>query len=162
MNSFPKADVLAACAKFGPQLQVDSQLDGVKVMAAIAGNESSYGYNCGPRHEPAYDVGGTYANGALQKGLLQEFGSAAACSYGPWQMMFDNFVGFTPAQLLTDLDACAMSFVRFFNSYVIRTRRAVTLDEIAQVWNSGHISATPSPAVQRYMQQLQKNYEEQA
>lgn len=159
MSSFLKSNVLEACKTYGPQLHVAEGLDGVKVMAAIASNESSYGANCGPRHEPAYDRGGSLSTGKLQASLLDEFGSAAASSYGPWQMMFINFTGYTPSQLLTDLDACASEFVRFFNSYVIETRKAESLDDIGQVWNDGHVSLVPSPGVLVYCKNLQTAYD---
>lgn len=159
MSSFLKSDVLSACQKYGPQLHVGPGIDGVKVMAAISFNESSCGANCGPRHEPAYDKGGSLSTGKLQTTLLEEFGSAAAYSYGPWQMMFINFIGYTPTQLLTDLDGCADQFVKFFNSYVISTRKAETLDDMGQIWNSGHLSLVPSPGVLTYCKNLQTAYD---
>lgn len=159
MSNFSKSDVISACQKYGPQLHVEAALDGVKVMMALSSNESSYGANCGPRHEPAYDIGGSLSTGKLQQSLLAEFGSAAAMSYGPWQMMFINFMGYNPDQLLTDLDACASQLVKFFNSYVIGTRKAESLDDIGQVWNSGHISLTPSSGVLLYCKHLQTAYD---
>lgn len=157
MSNFAKADVLAACDTYGRLLDVDPTLDGRGVMAAIASNESSLGANCGPRHEPAYDRGGSLAGGKAQMLLLAKFGSAAACSYGPWQMMFDNFSVEDPAVLQTDLDVCAREFVSFFNRYVIQTRHAVSLADIGETWNLGHIG--PDPA---YVAKLQAAYEQWA
>lgn len=154
MANFAKADVLAACDIYGRQLQVDFTLDGRGVMAALSSNESSIGADCGPRHEPAYDVGGHLASGKGQALLLQKFGHAAACSYGPWQMMFDNFETEDPGVLQTDLDVCAEEFVSWFNRYVIGIRRAVTLADIGEVWNLGHIA--PDPA---YVAKLEAAYE---
>lgn len=166
MNSFPKADVLAACAQYGPQLNLvttagadGTPLDGIRLMIAISFNESTFGANCGPRHEPAYDNGGSYATGG-QIALLSTYGSAAACSYGPWQMMFGNFVNATPTQLLTSLDACAQQFVRFFNSYVIHGHHAASISDIGQIWNGGHVSANPSPGVMAYCTKLQTAYDQ--
>jgi len=157
-SSFLTADVLAACTQYGPQLHVPAPLDGVMTMRAIASNESSIGANCGPRHEPAYDVGGTYGNGPIMKPLLAAYGSAAASSYGPWQMMFCNYSGaYSPAELLTDLQANAVEFVRFFNNTV--ARRVTSLSDIGQVWNSGHVSANPSPGVATYVSRLQAAYD---
>lgn len=159
-SSFDRSAVLAACKQYGTQLNVDPSLDGPRLMWAIAGNESSYGVNCGPRHEPAYDVGGSiYKNNTTQQKLVDDFGAPAACSYGPWQMMFINFAGSNPGQLLSDLDRCAREFVRFFNVYVVGLRKAVTLSDVGQVWNAGHVSDTPSPGVLRYVQSLQHNYD---
>lgn len=152
-SSFPKADVLAACAEYGPQLKVPAGLDPVKVMIAIASNESSLGADCGPRYEPAYDTGGVYSGGDMV-GLLALYGRAAACSYGPWQMMYVNFTAYTPDELLTDLQACAVEYVRFLNSYVIGTKRATTLAEIGEVWNLGHIAPDP-----QYVSKLQAAYD---
>ena len=119
MNSFSKADVLASCQKFGPTLKVPAGLDGVRVMAALASNESSIGTNCGPRHEPAYDVGGSvFASSPAQRALVEKYGRDGASSFGPWQTMLINCPGFTPAELETNLDDCARSFVSHFNTYV--------------------------------------------
>lgn len=159
MSNFLKSDVMAACEKYGPSLLVNSDLDGKRVMAAISSNESSFGANCGPRHELSYDVGGIYAKSKLQIALLSEYGEDAAKSYGPWQMMFINFVGYTPHQLLIDLDICASQFVKFFNSYVIGAKKAENLDDIGQVWNAGHISIVPSSGVLLYCKNLQTAYD---
>lgn len=160
MASFSCKDVLEKCQKYGPNLHVPAPLEGPRVMWAIAGNESSFGANCGPRHESSYDTGGsTWERSDLQKSLVLKYGSDAACSFGPWQMMYINFSGAdTPTQLTTDLDALAVEFVRFFNKFVIQIRHAETLQEIGMVWNSGHISEEPSPVVAAYCTKLQNNY----
>jgi hypothetical protein len=158
MDSFPQDEVLAACATYGPKLNVPDGLDAVKVMIAVASNESSLGANCGPRHEPAYDVGGSLAGGA-QAGLLAEYGRAAACSYGPWQMMFANFQSRDVSGLSTDLDLLSQEFVRFFNAYVIAGRKATTLEQIGQVWNGGHVMTNPGSGVVAYCRELQAAYD---
>ena len=160
MITFPRIDVLAACAKYGQMLQLDPSLSGPVVMAAISSNESSIGANCGPRHEPVYDVGGGVYNGnADQRGLVDQFGAEAAMSYGPWQLMFINCSGWTPTELNSDLDANAKAFVAFFNHYVIGTRHAKTLSEIGQVWNGGHIfTGNILSGVQAYVDKLQSAY----
>lgn len=158
--NFTKEEVIEISKKYGPSLLVDSALDGTRVMLALSSNESSYGTNCEPRREPAYDTGGKiYLNNAQQKKLVDEFGSPAACSYGPWQMMFINFNTGTPGLLLADLDLLASEFVRFFNSYVIKTREAKTLQDIGQVWNLGHITKTPPSGVVLYCKNLQVAYD---
>lgn len=160
MNSFDRDRVFAVCRHYGPELNVGPDLDAIRVALAIASNESSVGANCGPRHEPGYDVDGAiWRNSALQQKLVTEFGPAAACSYGPWQMMFINFEhGISPSDLLSDLDLCARNFVKFFNGYVIATRKAVSLGDIGQVWNAGHVRAIPSPDVERYCEHLATAY----
>lgn len=157
---FARDLVIASCRHYGPELKVEAPLNGARVALAIASNESSVGANCGPRHEPSYDTDGAiYKASALQRELVQSYGPAAACSYGPWQMMFVNIDrGVSPGDLLTDLDLCARNFVRFFNSYVIDVRRAVSLTDIGQVWNGGHKTPTPSPAVEAYCAHLAAAY----
>lgn len=160
MNSFNTEDVVAACREYGPMLKMPAGLDAARVMLAIAavesgGDDPNYaGHDCGPRHEPAYDVGGSiYRKSTLVQNLVKEFGSAAASSYGPWQCMYDNCLGHTPQELIASLDLCAQVFVTQFNSYVEGTRHASTLDEIGQVWNLGHVA--PDPV---YTAKLEKAY----
>jgi hypothetical protein len=155
--SYPAVAILALCRKYGPELHVPPGLDGAAVMFAIAQNESSGGADCVPRHEPAYDRGGTYDEGE-QHELLLQYGRAAACSYGPWQVMAVNAAPLTPLDLATDADAGARAFVQFFNQYVIREHNARSLSEIAQIYNAGHVSKTPSPGVTRYVQDLRAAY----
>src|SRR6185503_13131681 len=158
--NFSKEQILEACRTYGPSLLVVSGISGPRVMAALASNESSYGLNCGPRHEPAYDVNGAiYKSNPLQRNLVKEFGSAAACSYGPWQMMYINFKGALPSELQNDLTLLAQEFVHWFNTYVIKIRHAETVEQIGQVWNLGHITKEPQPGVLRYTQDLQKAYD---
>jgi len=141
-------------------LHIPAGLDGRKVMAALASNESSTGANCGPRHEPAYDKGGSLATGAQQAAALAAYGSDAACSYGPWQMMFVNFPrGTTPDELTSEIDVCAQGFVQFFNAYVMGARKAETLKDIGQIWNFGHKTDTPPVGVVRYCNDLQAAYD---
>lgn len=159
MNSFPKIDVLAACAKYGPLLKVPTGLDGERVMAALASNESSTGNDCGPRHEPAYDVGGSvWASSPAQRSLVAQYGRLGASSFGPWQTMLINCPGFTPAELETSLDDCARSFVSHFNSYVAHFEPK-NLMEIGQIWNLGHKTANPPSGVIKYCADLQKAYD---
>ncbi len=158
MNRFPKADVLAACAKYGPSLKVPAGLDGVRVMAALASNESSYGANCGPRHEPAYDVGGGVWHGsAAQKALVTEYGAEGASSYGPWQLMLINCPGRSPHDLIFSLVSCAESFVAFFNSYVAHWGPE-NLADVGQIFNGGHKTNNPAPGVARYCADLEAAY----
>ena len=155
MISFPKSDVLAACAQYGVSLNVPNGIDGPRCMAAIASNESSLGANCGPRQEPAYSDGGRYANADL----LGRYGTAAASSHGPWQMMFDNFTPEAQEAIgngTADVSLFAQEFVRFFNAYVIRARHAQTLEQIGQVWNMGHIGK--AGADPEYVNKLQVAY----
>ena len=99
MTNFTQQEIAAQCRISGPQLiGLPAGIDGAQLLWAISGNESSFGANCTPRHEPAYDVGGRYGSNAVMVPLLTEWGSAAACSYGPLQLMFCNApAGATPS-----------------------------------------------------------------
>lgn len=165
MNSFPKIEVLAACAKYGPVLKVPTGLDGERVMVAIAANESGggdvnfVGHDCGPRHEPSYDVGGQWwASSPAQRSLVAQYSRLGASSFGPWQTMLINCPGFTPAELETSLDDCARSFISHFNSYV-HQYAPNDIREIGMIWNGGHIMRTPSIGILRYCSDLQKAYD---
>jgi hypothetical protein len=133
-------------------------------MLAIAAVESGggdpreAGHNCGPRLEPAYDVnGGFWSRSQIQQHLVATWGSLAASSFGPWQMMFCNFSeGMTPEIAQMDLDRLAQEFVRQFNQFA-RRWQFTTLDQIGQVWNEGH--EAPDPA---YTDKLEAAYTDTA
>ncbi len=103
---------------------------------AIGGVESTWGRNNVPRHEKAYHRGGVYFNRALDR----RFGCAAHCSYGPWQIMFENVwrissKSIKPQEMNDTLTALVVS-VEWLNQRVIG-RGAVTVVDIADAWNSG-------------------------
>ena len=132
-------------------------VDSAQMWWAIAGNESSFGHDCTPRHEPAFDVGGVYGNGEVMKPLLAKWGRAAACSYGPWQIMFCNttimdFVDFD------DLSKTAKASVVYLN-LLNRKFRMQTLAQVGECWNGGHPMVNPSVAVAGYVQRLTANYQ---
>lgn len=158
ISSFKKSDVLAACQRYGPQLRVPPGVDPVKLMTAIASNESNLGEDCGPRYEKSYDIGGrNYLASKAQQLLVARFGRPACCSYGPWQMMFDNFMTEDPWVLETQLMVNAQEFVRFYNTYVAGHWKPVNLEQIGDVWNLGHIG--PDTA---YTNKLAVAYEQAA
>lgn len=151
------AAVVALCKKYGPRLALPPGgiLEPVALMCAIAENESTMGANTRPRHEPAYDRGGRYDR-AEQAVLLDRYGSKAAYSYGPWQTLPCNALAYSPDELDTDPDAAAQAFVHDMNHRVLP--HAVTLGEMAQVYNAGEIKARPALGVVRYAKDLQANY----
>lgn len=77
-----------ACEREGAALALPAGVNGAAVLQALAEVESSYGANAVPKHEPAYDRGGRYFSPTLARG----WGSWAACSYGPFQVMFPVFL----------------------------------------------------------------------
>jgi hypothetical protein len=144
--------------KYGPLLRLPASIDGTQLMAAVAQNESTMGADRGPRHEAVYDEGGMYASNTTQASLLKRYGRAAACSYGPWQVMFVNCPGYTPTELETNADSRARAFVAHFNSYV-HGKNPASIEQIGQIYNGGHITSTPSAGVQRYCRDLQHSYD---
>ena len=60
-----------------------SSISGVQLLWALAGNESSFGADCSPRHEPAFDVGGAYGppKNAQMSDLIREYPPVPLTSY---------------------------------------------------------------------------------
>lgn len=157
--NFTRQQVGAACIKYGAQVApLAPSLSGNKLLWSLSLNESSGGENCGPRHEPAFDVGGALATGGNMPELLEEFGSAAACSYGPWQIMFPNAPEGSKPSDFDDIDTAAQYSVAFLNSQ-LRRFKPLTLTSIGQIWNAGHPLNTMSAGVASYVAQLARNYE---
>lgn len=152
--NFTRQQIADACRAYGAQLtDLPDGVDGAQLLWALAGNESSFGANCTPRYEPAYDVGGRYADAAL----LARFGRAAACSYGPWQIMFGNCpTNFIPSDM-EDLDKAAVATILFLNRQLNRFRPS-TLRSIGAIWNGGNPSALQRHEVQVYADRLERNY----
>ena len=155
--TWPRVAVLLACQEYAPLIIPIAGIDPAWLLVAIAKNESSLGDDCGPRHESAWDVGGTYAADPVQAGLLRLYGSAAACSYGPWQIMLYNAPGYTPDELNAQLPMVARATIAFLNKQIARWSLA-SIEAIGQVWNGGHPGVS-SPGVAAYCKELQKNYE---
>lgn len=154
-----REEVAAQCRKFGAEVQPLPQgIAGYQLLWALSGVESSFGSNVKPRHEPAYDVGGEYAGNAPCPELLAKYGRAAACSYGPWQVLLVNAPDFTPAELAEPGNA-AQASVTYLNS-LLRRFKPQTLAEIGSCWNAGHIQKPLSVGVARYANDLTKFYAE--
>jgi hypothetical protein len=152
------ATVLSLAKQYGPKLALPARsvLNGVAVMCAFAENESSFGANCKPRYEQAYDVGGRYAANPEQAALLEKYGRAAAFSYGPWQILPCNAPGIAPADLDEQPELCAVAFVHDMNRRVLP--HANSLGQMGQIYNGGHVSAAPLAGVMRYVASLQGYY----
>lgn len=156
---FTQAQVAEQCTTYGPQLApLPAGVDGIKLLWAMSGNESSFGSNTTPRHEPAFDVGGLYAASAPMPELLAKYGSAAACSYGPWQILLANAPDFAPDDF-SDVAKAAQATTAFLNS-LLRRFRPSTLAQIGYCWNAGHIPtpAEVSAGVAQYAAELASNY----
>lgn len=158
--SFTREQVAEQCRSFGAEIApLPLGLTGYQLLWAISGCESTFGENVTPRHEPAYDTGGAYADNEPMPELLEKYGRAAACSYGPWQVLLANAASFTPEELHGDVQQAALATTAFMNS-LLRRFRPATLAEIASCWNAGHIQKPLSVGVQRYAEDLAKFYAE--
>lgn len=151
--NFTRAQVAAQCVAFGGQVgPLPDGVDGSQLLWAMAGTESSFGADCTPRHEPAFDVGGAYGSHVPMPALLAIYGSpAAACSYGPLQVMLCNAGGLAPSGF-DDIAEAFHASVTFLNQQ-LRRFKPQSLAEVAEIWNSGSIR--PDPA---YVAKLTTNY----
>lgn len=159
--NYSREEVARACRAWGKHLWLAPDIDGPRLLWALSGCESSFGENCTPRHEPAYDVGGRYAENPDQAKLLKLYGSAGACSYGPWQIMLVNCLpGATPEEMAVNVNRCALETIGFINRRILKAQRAETVTEIAEAYNSGKWQWRDVPAgVERYAEQCEKYYE---
>jgi len=154
----------APALMFPQSFLVDDTLEPVDpqvFLGAFSLCESSGGKNNKPKHENAYDIGGTYCKGK-QFELVQQYGQAAACSYSSFQLMFICFyeMGFTPTPLQAGNDEYAMpAVVKFFNVRIFRERHLGIPNFIGMAgdaYNSGNYKDRNVPA--DYINKLIKNY----
>jgi len=90
-----------APALFTPTVWKGTPLDKVRLLWGIAGVESTFGFDCNPKHEAGYCYGGKY----FDRDRSHSWGCLAHCSYGPWQAMFSDFsIRVSPLSLMWDLD----------------------------------------------------------
>lgn len=146
-----------ACRSYAP-LITNAPVCPVSILWTLAGNESSFGENCTPRHEPSWDRGGVnYQNSEIQKALWAREGSAASYSYGPWQLMYFNFVQpCTIKDAAENLHIQAVSTCVFLTN-LIRRWNLKTLVDIGVCWNHGSPTRNISPGVQAYVHELAYN-----
>lgn len=158
--SFDAATLGAAVHKTAPLLQgLPAGVDPARLLWAFCGNESSFGKNCTPRHEPAYDHAGVYGRVPVQAALLAAYGAAGACSYGPMQLMLVNAPAGTHPEAFSD-PVAALTFSTAALNKTIRYHKPYFLAELAMCWNAGHIIVgKPSPGVAAYVAQFLRNYE---
>jgi hypothetical protein len=118
--------------------------------------------NCGPRHEPAFDVGGTfYADSPEQQALIAKFPYQAACSFGTLQIMWCNIAEVSPSTTPADFDDLgkAMQISVAWLNHELERWKPLTLTTVGCIWNSGEPRNVLSPGVAAYCQQLTKNYD---
>ncbi|HEV7521304.1 MAG TPA: hypothetical protein VGP89_09410 [Candidatus Angelobacter sp.] len=144
--------IAALCRQYGTLLKVPVCINGPGLLWALAGNESSFGASCAPRHELGYCYGHKYFDASY----THEWGCLAHCSFSPWQIMATNAKGFSPLELLTDPEKAVQATVGFLNRQILGAEKAVTLSEIADAYNSGNWRDANVP--QEYIDKLLKNF----
>ena len=137
---YTRQQIAQVCRQLGPSVgPLPNGIDGAQLLWALSGNESSFGLNCTPRHEPGYDVGGRYATHSPMPELRMQFGRAAACSYGPWQLMLAFAGGHSPNDM-SDLLTAANATIVFLNCDLRRFETKIeALCDIGEVYNAGHV-----------------------
>jgi len=158
--TFTKQQIADACRAHAGEVREEliDNYDPAQLLWAICGNESSFGANCKARHEPAYDVGGTYAKAPKQAALLAKFAGLGACSYGPMQVMLVNAPdGYAPSDF-DDLDKAIVAGVFALNN-LLTHNRPKTLAQIGACYNGGHVPKGIWPAaLHDYANRLLVNY----
>jgi hypothetical protein len=134
--SFTRLEIADACRRWGTHLWTPAGLDGVRILWALSGNESSFGANLDPRHEDIYCTGKYSKNPDIVR-LTAKFGHAAHSSWGPWQIMLSNCSPDTSPQDMASLDRSALETVTFINRRIFKYEKAATLEAIADAYNSG-------------------------
>ena len=134
-------------------------LNAFAVYYAIGGVESSFGRFAGcARFEDAFSRNrkGKYA----EKALTDLYGDAAACSLGPWQIMFSNAArmvpGITPGQMLDSMALCAVASARFMD-YTFSRLKGSDIVAVGDAWNTGNDRDTILPAP-KYIADIQGYY----
>jgi hypothetical protein len=150
---FSRQQIADACRTWGPSLAGNTDIDGIRLLWAISGCESSFGQNCPPRHEAAFDVGGRYCATAL----VAKYGPLGASSFGPWQIMLVNCSQPAGPDDFEDADFAARQTINFINSRIMLHEKATTVAQVADAYNSGDWRDGNVP--QRYIDQCQGYYD---
>ena len=133
-------DLRAVIRQEASRLHTPEGMDPAQLLAALADVESSFGLHAVPNHEPAYDEGGRYyASAQHVRDLHKTWGAWAACSYGPWQLLYVLAweVGFrgTPGDLWTPEGSIEWA-IRALNARAL-DKGAATVEDVGDAWNSG-------------------------
>lgn len=160
MTRHDELDVLIPV--WATRLHVPPGIDPVRLLKAIAMRESRYGVLTTPRREPAYCPKGRYFD-AAQARRYQRYGSAAACSYSSFQVMFPvacelGYAG-TPEQLGGDAEGIQWA-VELLNTRIFGRDQARTIEEIGDAYNSGSCKDRFKPIA--YMQAVKGFYDRSA
>ena len=137
--NFTRTEIATACHKYGNEVgPLPAGVNGAQLLWSLCGVESSFGYDCTPRHEAAFDKGGPYASHAPVPILLSRYGHAGACSYGPMQLMLCNAPLIHGPASFDNIDLAFQDSIDHLNKG-LRWFKPANLSEIAAIWNAGHI-----------------------
>jgi len=127
--------------QYAPLLNCHGNLDGKKILTALAYCESDYGQIRRPRFEKSYAPGGYYYQRSPElRTNYSILGAWAACSYGSFQILFQTAyeLGFrgSPVLLWIPEDAVGLQYVvELLNKRILP--KAQKPQEIADAYNSG-------------------------
>ena len=142
--------LLAAIDAHAPGLKCPATINPRAILAAITYSETSWGRRYkAALFEPAYYRGGKFYRDHV-KGLVAEYESLAACSWGPWQILFvaARETGFNGDPWdLVDPGTSAAAVVTLLNRRCFNTwataptpelvAPASTPEQVFDMWNSG-------------------------
>lgn len=145
------------CQYGGTLLTPLPDIDGMKLLRAIATVESKYGQWNVARHEMSYHYGGKYED----KGSSKEYGCISHCSLGPWQIMYPNarkmYQWVTPRELEESPFVALICTVAWINTIIIKQQGAKTIEAIADAYNSGNWRDSIIPS--NYIGKVKKVYD---
>ena len=156
---FSRAEIAAACRKWGPVLVLPEGIDGARLLWALSGRESSFGANCKPRHEKSLHDLALAGTNAQLNALTKQWGCDAHSSFGPWQILLINASSSIHPEDFINLDRCAFETVRFINDRILRHEQATTVEQIADAYNSGTWRDARSAGVEAYVERSRKYYD---
>lgn len=148
------------CQKLALNFQTTVEgLDKAKFLMAVAGVESSYGKNLGPRVEPGYSPGGMYFNNPGLQDAYKKYGSDASASWGPWQILYiaARELGYAGVpEALKDPEISGPFVVAKFNR--ISRNGANSVERLLTAWNTGSWKKGATPL--EYIAQFWNYYNE--
>lgn len=155
-----KEELDAIVTEWAHRIKVPTGVQAVPLLKAILMRESKYGLLTAPRREPAYMPKGRYFT-PEQADRYRRYGTAAACSYSSFQIMFPLAceLGYKGSPLSLGQDTEAIRWVvEYLNVRIFGKQHAQTVDEVADAYNSGSCRDRFKPIA--YMQAVRGYYKQ--
>lgn len=147
MNTLSRPELISIVRGYSRFLPTPDSLNAVRLLWAIAGVESSFGFSCGARHEIEYcnqkhwhkknDNQCEFREGIHAEAiasLTHQYGCWAHCSYGWAQIMFSNVRGaFTPFELDSNPEKVAEALIAFLKADIMP--HVETLEDFCRLYN---------------------------